>query len=629
MLRGVLEVVRLEPQSQEETSTLALAFVRRLANEADLAVSPECVPVALNSARQYLSAANFPGSVLDLIKLTANRVLKGGGNEVEAREIIVTLSQLTGLPVSILDSNERVDLASIRDYFTARVIGQNEAVSAIVDRIAMLKAGLNDPGKPIGVFLFAGSTGTGKTELAKTVAEYLFGSVDRMVRLDMSEFQTPETTHKILGGEDVDSLVNRVRKQPFSVVLLDEFEKAHAAIWDLFLQVFDDGRLTDAMGHVADFRHCMIILTTNLGATSHRTSGLGFAPAADAFSSDQIMRAIGQTFRPEFQNRLDKVIVFRPLNRDLMREILKKELARVLERRGLKYRDWAVEWEASAQDFLLEKGFSAEMGARPLKRAIDQYLIAPLAATIVERRFPEGDQFVFVRSDGRAIQAEFVDPDGDAPPNSAMPKSGTAEKSLALAEMILAATGSEAEVKALAREHAGVEQTLASRAVGRPEGRPYRQHGGRRLLVAAGPPRHAGAARADGPGQDGRRHRRGLACAARQGNGAHRQAFARAGGAARPAAAPAQGRHQGHARSRAHRGGAQDRAGDGEAERASGDARLVPAIARHVPRLGRQPAHAADGDRRRWRAQSALAADQRLRRPSPAGAGDRPAHPGG
>ena len=475
MLRGVLEVVRLEPQSQEETSALALAFVQRLADETDLAISPECVPVALSSARQYLSASNFPGSVLDLIKLTANRVLKGDSSEVPAREIIVTLSQLTGLPVSILDSNERVDLASIRDYFTARVIGQNEAVSAIVDRIAMLKAGLNDPGKPIGVFLFAGSTGTGKTELAKTVAEYLFGSVDRMVRLDMSEFQTAETAHKILGGEDIDSLVNRVRKQPFSVVLLDEFEKAHAAIWDLFLQVFDDGRLTDAMGHVADFRHCMIILTTNLGATSHQTSGLGFAPAADAFSSHQIMRAIGQTFRPEFQNRLDKVIVFRPLTRDLMREILKKELSRVLERRGLKYRDWAVEWEASAQEFLLEKGFSAEMGARPLKRAIDQYLIAPLAATIVERRFPEGDQFVFVRSDGAAIQAEFVDPDGDTQPNSPTSGMGTADKPLALPEMILAATGSEAEVKALAREQHRRGADVCLGAVGGLEGKPYRR----------------------------------------------------------------------------------------------------------------------------------------------------------
>ena len=206
--------------------------------------------------------------------------------------VILTLSQLTGLPASILDNKERVDLAAIRDYFSSRVIGQDEAVGAIVERIAMLKAGLNDPGKPIGVFLFAGPTGTGKTELAKTVAEFLFGSADRLIRLDMSEFQTPEATRKILGsneaGGDADSLINRVRKQPFSVVLLDEFEKAHAQVWDLFLQVFDDGRLTDALGHVADFRHCMIILTTNLGATSHRSSGLGFAPAAEAFSGDQI-----------------------------------------------------------------------------------------------------------------------------------------------------------------------------------------------------------------------------------------------------------------------------------------------------------------------------------------------------
>ena len=253
-----------------------------------------------------------------------------------------------------------------------------------------------------------------------------------------------------------------MRKQPFSVVLLDEFEKAHASIWDLFLQVFDDGRLTDAMGHVADFRHCIIILTTNLGATSHRTSGLGFAPTADAFTDGQIMRAIGQTFRPEFQNRLDKVIVFRPLTRDLMREILKKELNRVLERRGLKYREWAVEWEASAQDFLLEKGFSAEMGARPLKRAIDQYLIAPLAATIVERRFPEGDQFVFIRSDGRAIQTEFVDPDGGAAGNPLPAGKSAAEKPLALPEMILAPGGSDVELDALQSEHAGVARTLAS-----------------------------------------------------------------------------------------------------------------------------------------------------------------------
>jgi len=154
----------------------------------------------------------------------------------------------------------------------------------------------------------------------------------------MSEFQTAESTAKILGSGEAaipsDSLITLVRKHPFSVVLLDEFEKAHANVWDLFLQVFDDGRLTDQLGQVADFRHCIIILTSNLGATSHHGLRLGFSPGDDIYSGDQVLRAVSQTFRPEFQNRLDKVIVFRPLSRELMRDILKKELSRVLERRG-------------------------------------------------------------------------------------------------------------------------------------------------------------------------------------------------------------------------------------------------------------------------------------------------------
>jgi ATP-dependent Clp protease ATP-binding subunit ClpC len=252
-----------------------------------------------------------------------------------------------------------------------------------------------------------------------------------------------------------------VRRQPFSVVLLDEFEKAHAKIWDLFLQVFDEGRLTDTHGRTADFRHCLIILTTNLGATAHASAMVGFAPGEASFVDEQIHQAIRQTYRPEFQNRLDKVIVFRPLARAQMRLILKKELALLLARRGLKDRAWAVEWEASAQEFLLEKGFSPEMGARPLKRAIEHYVVAPLAATIVERRFPEGEQFVFVRSDGKAIQAEFVDPDAPLPAD-AEPAPQAASARPALAAMALAPAGTLAELEALAAEQADITATLAS-----------------------------------------------------------------------------------------------------------------------------------------------------------------------
>jgi ATP-dependent Clp protease ATP-binding subunit ClpC len=460
-LRSLLEVIRVEAESEENTLALARAVMARLSNDQNLTFEPACADVAVGCARQYLGASGLPGSALHLIKLTTSR--DDRKRRVAPDDVLQTLSQLTGLPTLILDNKSRLDLQTTREFFTQRLMGQDEAVASVIDRIAMLKAGLNDPGRPIGVFLCAGPTGTGKTELAKTTAEYLFGSAERLIRLDMSEFQAYDSLNNLLGsglyGES-ETLISRVRKQPFSVVLLDEFEKAHPRIWDLFLQVFDDGRLTDTLGQVADFRHCLIILTTNLGATMHQSSGFGFASPPASFTSDQVTRAIRETYRPEFQNRLDKIIVFRPLTRELMRVILRKELNAVLDRRGLKDRAWAVEWEASALEFLLEKGFSPEMGARPLKRAIDQYVIAPLAATIVERRFPEGEQFVFFRSDGRAIQAEFVDPDRDIPAATLVPEQGAPAPNLA--SMILAPKGTREEHDALAAEWEELDSSLAS-----------------------------------------------------------------------------------------------------------------------------------------------------------------------
>ena len=464
-LRGLFETVTIEPLSQAETLPLVNDVLNEISDASDIRFDTECAKVALETASQYLGSAGLPGSVLLMLKLTAARVGKEHDKVIEPLQVLETLSQLSGLPVSILDTKGQLDLKSVRDFFAARVIGQDEAVEAVVDRIAMLKAGLNDPDKPIAVFLFAGPTGTGKTELAKAVSEFLFGTAERMIRLDMSEFQMFESVSKILGqssaAADADSLISRVRKQPFSVILLDEFEKSHPNIWDLFLQAFDEGRLTDAMGQVADLRHCIIILTSNLGATAHQSLGLGFAPRADAFSKEQVLRAISQTYRPEFQNRLDKVIVFQPLTRDLMRSILKKELVALLDRRGLKDRTWAIEWESSAIEFLLAKGFSQEMGARPLKRAIDQYLIAPLAGMIVEKRFPEGEQFLFVRSDGKGIQVEFVDPDAEtASPD--LPITGEVSSRSNLASVILAPQGTLAEFQRLEADYSDIERRLGS-----------------------------------------------------------------------------------------------------------------------------------------------------------------------
>jgi ATP-dependent Clp protease ATP-binding subunit ClpC len=469
ILRTCMEVLRLPPITRHAIAPIAQEFAARIGRQQGVTIDAPVVPLAVQLAAQYLSALQLPGSVLDLLKLASNWTVANGAGSLSRESLLGALSQATGLPRAILDDNEKIELAAIRRYFDQRVIGQSEAVSAVVERIAMLKAGLTDPSRPVAVFLFAGPTGTGKTELAKTLAEYLFGNVERMLRLDMSELQAPESIRKIIGaaGDEAesDSLIHKVRKQPFSVILLDEFEKAHQNVWDLFLQVFDDGRLTDAAGQTTDFRQTYIVMTSNIGATAHEGGGVGFVSGNDRFANQQIMRAVAKSFRPEFVNRLDKVIVFQPLNREHMRAILQKELNGVLERRGLKNREWAVEWESSALDFLLDRGFNAQMGARPLKRAIEQYVVAPLASNIVEHRFPSGEQFLFVRGTGDGIEVEFVDPDakgdGEVPDSSDTMAAGAGNSETAtLARIVLNASGSTSEREELRKSFASTQAKL-------------------------------------------------------------------------------------------------------------------------------------------------------------------------
>lgn len=461
---------RIEPLPAETSKELALAWLDRW--EGKKPNHAQIVTEAWELAQQYLTNKAAPGNIFRLLTVTREHIASGrprANRDISIDDLMFALSQLTGLPVDLLDERKGLDIEGLRRTFNERVLGQSEAVDCLVERVAMMKAGLTDPSRPCGVFLFAGPTGTGKTEMAKTLTEWLFGSTDRLLRLDMSEFQTPDDLDRILGksdGDDRQALVNKIREQPFSVILLDEFEKAHPKVWDVFLQTFDDGRLSDRKGQTADFRHAIIILTSNLGGTIPTGVPFGFRSGDQGFDSASVIRAIEQAFRKEFINRLDRVVVFRPLTRDLMRAILEKELNGMLKRRGFRSRPWAVEWDESAIDFLLDKGFTADLGARPLRRAIERYLLSPLALTIVNHQVPAGDQFLFVTSRGDALDVQFVDPDEPGeqlwPTGATAADDGGAGTALTLRKVALSPEGTAEEVAFLHNQYEALTKAILS-----------------------------------------------------------------------------------------------------------------------------------------------------------------------
>ncbi len=313
--------------------------------------------------------------------------------KVTAEEIAEVVSRWTGIPVSKMLEGEREKLLRMEDELHQRVVGQDEAVRAVADAIRRARAGLSDPNRPNGSFLFLGPTGVGKTELCKALAGFLFDSEDHLIRIDMSEFMEKHSVARLIGAppgyvgyEEGGYLTEAVRRRPYSVILLDEVEKAHHDVFNVLLQVLDDGRLTDGQGRTVDFRNTVIVMTSNLG--SHVIQDLAAKNDYGAMKS-AVLEIVQQHFRPEFINRLDEIVVFHPLGREHIRKIARIQLAN-LEKR-LAERELALAIDDEALDLLGNLGFDPVYGARPLKRAIQQQLENPLAQRILAGEFKPGD----------------------------------------------------------------------------------------------------------------------------------------------------------------------------------------------------------------------------------------------
>ena len=328
-------------------------------------------------------------------------------NRVTSEEIAEVISRWTGIPVSRMLEGERDKLLRMESELHKRVIGQDEAIRAMSDAIRRSRAGLSDPNKPYGSFLFLGPTGVGKTELSKAVASFLFDTEESMIRIDMSEFMEKHSVARLIGAppgyvgyEEGGYLTEAVRRRPYSVILMDEVEKAHPDVFNVLLQVLDDGRLTDGHGRTVDFRNTVIVMTSNLGSDQIGELAEGHEYAV---MKEQVMSVVGQHFRPEFINRIDDIIVFHPLIREQLHEIAKIQVATLQSR--LSERDLQLNVTDAVIEKLTNMGFDSVFGARPLKRVIQVHLENPLAQEILSGRFAPGDTIV---ADLKSDEISFV-----------------------------------------------------------------------------------------------------------------------------------------------------------------------------------------------------------------------------
>ena len=381
--------VRLRSKTKPRDTKELEEEVARLGREKDQAVSAE----DFGRAQELKGRVEGLRSELDGWRDGARRPVA----EVTAEDIAEVVSRATGIPVSQLTQEERERLMRLEEQLHERVVGQDEAVTAVAEAIRRARAGLSDPNRPIGSFLFLGPTGVGKTELARTLAEALFGDEAAMVRIDMSEFQERHTVSRLVGAppgyvgyEEAGQLTESVRRRPYSVLLLDEIEKAHPDVFNILLQILDDGRLTDSQGRTVDFKQTVIIMTSNMGAQRIQAH----ARRDESFEElkDDMMQILKNTLRPEFVNRIDEVIVFRSLGKEQIGEIARLLLDRTTRR--LRAQGIEVEFTEGAVGLIGEEGFDPEFGARPLRRTIQRRVDNELASMVLSGSLDPGDRVV-------------------------------------------------------------------------------------------------------------------------------------------------------------------------------------------------------------------------------------------
>ena len=397
------EYAELEEVWKAEKSALAgTAHVKEALERAklELETARRAGDLARMSELQYGRIPELEKQLTQVAE-TEKQGLKLLRNNVSAEEIAEVVSKWTGIPVAKMLEGEREKLLRMEEGLHRRVVGQDEAVRAVADAIRRSRAGLADPNRPNGSFLFLGPTGVGKTELCKALAEFLFDTEEAMVRIDMSEFMEKHSVARLIGAppgyvgyEEGGYLTEAVRRRPYSVILLDEVEKAHADVFNVLLQVLDDGRLTDGQGRTVDFRNTVIVMTSNLGSQMIQELA-----GEDNYQrmKDAVMEIVGGHFRPEFINRVDEVVVFHPLGREQIRRIADIQIGYL--RRRLADREMALAVSDAALERLGEAGFDPVYGARPLKRAIQQQLENPLAQAILAGKFGSGDTVVVERSE--------------------------------------------------------------------------------------------------------------------------------------------------------------------------------------------------------------------------------------